>query len=197
MASKKSYLEKAAGDMTKFFTGAESEADQQEDTRKPLNDTEKAVLEKYNGGMTVQTEIAAAIKKDKATVSRALSHIKNEYPELLQEPDTGSGSDTKEAAKQPEKPAEVTKQPETVESKAEPEEPQETAQDKPQKPKKKQVFSFRAEVDDIARWKAYSTATGQTMESVGNAAMIEYLENHPLKDNEKVVFDALTANIDK
>ena len=49
MASKKSLLEKAGGDMAKFFTGSETKADQQEDTRKPLNDTEKAVLEKYNG----------------------------------------------------------------------------------------------------------------------------------------------------
>lgn len=169
MASKKTYLEKAAGEMTKFFTGAEAEVDQQENARKPLNDTEKAVLEKYNSGTTVQAEIAADIKRDRATVSRALSHIKNEYPELLQEP---------------------------IESKPEPEKSQETAQDKPQKPKKK-VFSFRAGIDDIAHWKAYSIATKQTMESVGNAAMIEYLKNHPLKDNAKVIFDALTANIDK
>ena len=197
MANKKSYLEKAAGEMTKFFTGAEAEADRQEDTRKPLNDTEKAVLEKYNSGMTVQAEIAAAIERDKATVSRALSHIRNEYPELLQEPDAGNGSAAETPQAEPQKPAEATKQPEIIESKAEPKKPQETAQEKPQKPKKKQVFSFRAEVDDIARWKAYSTATGQTMESVGNAAMMEYLRNHPLKDNEKVVFDALTANIDK
>ena len=139
MASKKSLLEKAGGDMAKFFTGSETKADQQEDTRKPLNDTEKAVLEKYNGGMTVQTEIAAAIKKDKATVSRALSHIKNEYPELLQEPDTGSGSDTKEATKQPEKPTEATKQPEPIESKEEPEKPQEMAQEQPQKPEKNYI----------------------------------------------------------
>lgn len=192
MASKKSLLEKAGGDMAKFFTGSETKADQQEDTRKPLNDTEKAVLEKYNGGMTVQTEIAAAIGKDKATVSRALSHIKNEYPELLQEPDNA-----KEATKQPEKPTEATKPAETIESKPEPEKPQETAQEQPQKPVKKQVFSFRAGINDISRWKAYSTATGQTMESVGNAAMTEYLKNHPLKNNEKVVYDALTANIDK
>lgn len=192
MASKKSLLEKAGGDMAKFFTGSETKADQQEDTRKPLNDTEKAVLEKYNGGMTVQTEIAAAIGKDKATVSRALSHIKNEYPELLQEPDNA-----KEVTKQPEKPTEATKPAETIESKPEPEKPQETAQEQPQKPVKKQVFSFRAGINDISRWKAYSTATGQTMESVGNAAMTEYLKNHPLKNNEKVVYDALTANIDK
>ena len=46
MASKKSLLEKAGGDMAKFFTGSETKAEQQEDTRKPLNDKEKAVLEK-------------------------------------------------------------------------------------------------------------------------------------------------------
>ena len=198
MSIKKKNLGAAAQAATqRLFTGAEAEAERQEDTRKPLNDTEKAVLEKYNSGMTVQNDIAESIGKDKAGVSRALKHIREEYPELLQEPDAASGSTEERPQTEPQNPAEATKQPETVESKAEPEEPQETAQDKPQKPKKKQVFSFRAEVDDIARWKAYSTATGQTMESVGNAAMIEYLENHPLKDNEKVVFDALTANIDK
>ena len=198
MSIKKKNLGAAAQAATqRLFTGAEAEAERQEDTRKPLNDTEKAVLEKYNSGMTVQNDIAESIGKDKAGVSRALKHIREEYPELLQEPDAASGSAAETPQTEPQKPAEATKQPETVESKAEPEEPQETAQDKPQKPKKKQVFSFRAEVDDIARWKAYSTATGLTMESVGNAAMIEYLENHPLKDNEKVVFDALTASIDK
>lgn len=198
MSMKKKNLGAAAQAATqRLFTGAQAEAERQEDTRKPLNDTEKAVLEKYNSGMTVQNDIAESIGKDKAGVSRALKHIREEYPELLQEPDAASRSAAETPQTEPQKPAEATKQPETVESKAEPEEPQETAQDKPQKPKKKQVFSFRAEVDDIARWKAYSTATGLTMESVGNAAMIEYLENHPLKDNEKVVFDALTASIDK
>lgn len=62
---------------------------------------------------------------------------------------------------------------------------------------RKQVFSFRAGINDISCWKAYSTATGQTMESVGNAAMTEYLKNHPLKGNEKVVFDALLENLSK
>lgn len=196
MASKKSYLEKAAGEMTKFFTGAEAEADRQEDTRKPLNDTEKAVLEKYNSGMTVQNDIAESIGKDKAGVSRALKRIREEYPELLQEPEAGSGSAADEPQTDPQKPTEATKQPEPIESKEEPEKPQETAQEKPQKARK-QVFSFRAEVNAITCWKAYATATGQTMESVGNAAMTEYLKNHPLKNNEKVVYDALTANIDK
>ena len=196
MASKKSYLEKAAGEMTKFFTGAEAEADRQEDTRKPLNDTEKAVLEKYNSGMTVQNDIAEAIGKDKAGVSRALKRIREEYPELLQEPEAGSGSAAETPQAEPQKPAEATKPAETIESKPEPEKPQETAQEKPQKAKK-QVFSFRAEVNAITCWKAYATATGQTMESVGNAAMTEFLKNHPLTENEKVVFDALTASVNK
>lgn len=197
MANKKTLFEKALGETEMILIGSEAKADQQEDTRKPLNNTEKMVLEKYNGGMTLGKEIAAAVGKDESTVSRALSHIRKEYPELLQEPDTASGSEAKEATKQPEKPTEATKPVETIESKPESEKPQETAQEQPQKPVKKQVFSFRAGINDISRWKAYSTATGQTMESVGNAAMTEYLKNHPLKNNEKVVYDALTANIDK
>ena len=180
----------------RLFTGAQAEAERQEDTRKPLNDTEKAVLEKYNAGMTVQTEIAEAIGKDTAGVSRALKRIREEYPELLQEPDAGNGSAAEEPQIEPQKPAEAMKQPEPIESKEEPEKPQETAQEKPQKARK-QVFSFRAEVNTITCWKAYATATGQTMESVGNAAMTEFLKNHPLTENEKVVFDALTASVNK
>lgn len=198
MSMKKKNLGAAAQAATqRLFTGSEAEAERQEHTRKPLNDTEKAVLEKYNGGMTVQTEIAEVIKKDPAGVSRALKRIREEYPELLQEQESRSGSAAETPHTEPQKPTEATKQSEMVEGKPEPEKLQKTVQEKPQKSKKKQVFSFRAEVDDIARWKAYSTATRQTMESIGNSAMMEYLENHPLKDNEKVIFDALTENIDK
>lgn len=197
MSMKKKNLGAAAQAATqRLFTGAQAEAERQEDTRKPLNDTEKAVLEKYNAGMTVQTEIAEAIGKDPAGVSRALKRIREEYPELLQEPDAGSGSAADEPQTEPQKPTEAMKQPEPIESKEEPEKPQETAQEQPQKAKK-QVFSFRAEVNAITCWKAYATATGQTMESVGNAAMTEFLKNHPLTENEKVVFDALTASVNK
>ena len=197
MSMKKKNLGAAAQAATqRLFTGAQAEAERQEDTRKPLNDTEKVVLEKYNAGMTVQTEIAEAIGKDPAGVSRALKRIREEYPELLQEPDAGSGSAADEPQTDPQKPTEATKQPEPIESKEEPEKPQETAQEKPQKARK-QVFSFRAEVNAITCWKAYATATGQTMESVGNAAMTEFLKNHPLTENEKVIFDALTASVNK
>ena len=155
MSIKKKNLGAAAQEATqRLFTGAEAEAERQEDTRKPLNDTEKAALEKYNSGMTVQNDIAESIGKDKAGVSRALKHIREEYPELLQEPDAASGSAAETPQTEPQKTAEATKQPETGERKAEPEEPQETAQEKPQQTKKKQGYSFRAEVDDIARWKA-------------------------------------------
>lgn len=194
MSMKKKNLGAAAQAATqRLFTGAQAEAERQEDTRKPLNDTEKSVLEKYNSGMTVQNDIAESIGKDKAGVSRALKRIREEYPELLQEVAAGEAEGQQEDTQ---KPTEATEKPEPIESKAEPEKPVETAQEKPQKARK-QVFSFRAEVNAITCWKAYATATGQTMESVGNAAMTEFLKNHPLTENEKVVFDALTASVNK
>lgn len=175
MASKKSYLEKAAGDMTKFFTGAESEADQQEDTRKPLNDTEKAVLEKYNSGMTVQNDIAEAIGKDKAGVSRALKRIREEYPELLQEPEAGSGSAAETPQAEPQKPAEATKQPETVESKPEPEKPQETAQEQPQKPEKNYIKFNLGQYTDYVK----------TMAGFRQTNVTNYIQDLIAEDMEK------------
>lgn len=56
---------------------------------------------------------------------------------------------------------------------------------------KKQVFSFRATLDNIADWKAYAIATGQTMENVGSAAMNEYLESHKLTGAEQIIFEAM------
>lgn len=63
----------------------------------------------------------------------------------------------------------------------------------PDKMSKKQVFSFRAMLSDIAIWKAYAIATGQTIESIGNNAMHEYLKRHRLSDTEQVIFEALKA----
>ena len=56
---------------------------------------------------------------------------------------------------------------------------------------KKQVFSFRAMVSDVTVWKAYAIATGQTVESIGNNAMNEYLKKHKLSGTEQVIFDAI------
>ena len=63
----------------------------------------------------------------------------------------------------------------------------------PDKMSKKQVFSFRAVLTDIAIWKAYAIATGQTVESIGNNAMNEYLKKHKLSGAERVIFDAVKA----
>ncbi len=59
------------------------------------------------------------------------------------------------------------------------------------KSNKKQVFSFRAVISDINVWKAYATATGRTMESIGTDAMNEYMKKHRMSDAEAAVFRAL------
>lgn len=58
---------------------------------------------------------------------------------------------------------------------------------------KKQVFSFRAMLNDIVVWKAYAIASGKTIENVCNAAMHEYLRKHKLAGAEQMVFDAIKA----
>ena len=63
----------------------------------------------------------------------------------------------------------------------------------PDKMFKKQVFSFRAMVSDVTGWKAYAIATGQTVESIGNNAMHEYLKRHKLSGTEQVIFEAIKA----
>ena len=61
MSMKKKNLGAAAQAATqRLFTGAQAEAERQEDTRKPLNDTEKAVLEKYNAVSCAKLVMEAA-----------------------------------------------------------------------------------------------------------------------------------------
>ena len=103
MTKKRNLTEAAAEATAGLFSGI----------KKPLNATEQAILEKYNAGMTKQTDISEATGKDKGTVSRALKRIREDYPELLQE--------------QPQKPSEEPKK----ESESELKKPQEAAQKKP------------------------------------------------------------------
>ena len=93
MTKKRNLTEAAAQATAGLFSGI----------KKPLNATEQAILEKYNAGMTKQTDISEATGKDKGTVSRALKRIREDYPELLQE--------------QPQKPAEQPKKPEETKQK--------------------------------------------------------------------------------
>lgn len=105
MTKKRNLTEAAAEATAGLFSGI----------KKPLNATEQAILEKYNAGMTKQTDISEATGKDKGTVSRALKRIREDYPELLQE--------------QPQKPSEEPEK----ESESELKKPQEAAQKKPLK----------------------------------------------------------------
>lgn len=51
------------------------------------------------------------------------------------------------------------------------------------------VFSFRANADDAARWRAYAKAkAGESMASVGAAAMEEYMERHRLTMAEAEIY---------
>lgn len=59
------------------------------------------------------------------------------------------------------------------------------------KSNKKQVFSFRAAINDICIWKAYVTARGMKMEDIATDAMKEYLKKHKLSETEQIIFNAL------
>lgn len=82
------------------------EAQKAEDTRKPLNEKESEALKyyrQYKSGTITQDEIAKKVGwKDKSSVSRAFARIEKEYPELLQEPEAGSGSAVKDTEGQQE-----------------------------------------------------------------------------------------------
>lgn len=52
------------------------------------------------------------------------------------------------------------------------------------------VFSFRANPDDVTRWKSYAKARqGVTLAEIGAAAMEEYIKRHKLADAEAAIYD--------
>lgn len=51
------------------------------------------------------------------------------------------------------------------------------------------VFSFRAAVRDVDQWRLYASIRGEKVDEIGAAAMREYLKRHPLRDEEKALFD--------
>lgn len=97
------------------------------------------------------------------------------------------GTETGKVPKKPQKSQEALKQSQprknTKKSKK--------AENEPNTRSQKQVFSFRAMVSDISVWKAYTTASGKTMENIGTVAMNEYIKRHKLTEAEQAVFDAL------
>ena len=52
------------------------------------------------------------------------------------------------------------------------------------------VFSFRANPDDVTRYKAYAKARqGLTLSEIGAAAMDEYMARHKLTAAETAIYD--------
>ena len=155
------------------------EAQKAEDTRKPLNEKESEALKyyrQYKSGTITQDEIAKKVGwKDKSSVSRAFARIEKEYPELLQEPDAGSGSAAETPQTEPQKPAEATKPAETIESKPEPEKPQEMAQEQPQKPEKNYIKFNLGQYTDYVK----------TMAGFRQTNVTNYIQDLIAEDMEK------------
>ncbi|MCM1219774.1 MAG: hypothetical protein NC548_35275 [Lachnospiraceae bacterium] len=65
--------------------------------------------------------------------------------------------------------------------------------DKQEKDQDQQVFSFRASLSDIDRWKFFVAATSQTMQKMATNALNEYVRKYKLSEPEMAVFEALKA----
>lgn len=171
----------------------------------------------YNMGITSPEVLGVAIAEvlgeakpiHKGTISTLITNIKETQPGRLTEPaeelpideqkklleeymnqTTQKRTDTPQA---PQKPQTAVEPIQTEESTPK----EEKVKEKPNTKQKKQVFSFRATLDEIASWKAYATATGETMENVGTAAMNEYLDRHKLTGAEQAIFEAMKSKNEK
>lgn len=55
--------------------------------------------------------------------------------------------------------------------------------------KQKKVFSFRGDQTAVTSWRLYADASGLKVDDLGTAAMMEYIENHPLTKDQQKIFD--------
>lgn len=141
-------------------------------------------------------EAYEAIGREKTWASKTIKKIRETEPERLK----GTGEEVKAELQEQQDTPQPTQEPQTA---TEP--PQadnstpttEKGEEKANTKAQKQVFSFRATLEEITSWKAYSTATGEKMENIGTAAMNEYINNHPLSGAEKAVFEAMKAKNEK
>lgn len=153
---------------------------------------EEAFLNLLRQGKS-RKEAYEAIGREKTWASKTLKKIRETEPERLKGTAEEVKDEPQDTLQAPQKPQTDTEPTQTKESTPKEEKTEEKANTK----QKKQVFSFRATIEDIASWKAYATATGQTMENVGTAAMNEYLENHKLTGAEQAIFEAMKAKNEK
>lgn len=170
---------------------------------------EEEFLKIYNSGKITLQEAAEKVGRSKSWGSRIAkkSQQSKNVPAITDEPK----QEIKESRTSQEKvaemlikeekviPAKVVEAPKMPQIAPEMHEPikstptEEKAEETPNTKQTKQVFSFRAAVSDIAVWRAYATATGMSLEKVANAALQEYVENHPLTGTERTIFEALKA----
>lgn len=195
MASK-SRLDQAAGaSIDNFFSKADESKQEQtarESRKSPYTDEQmdEALKTVYRTGK--QQDGADYLQINKGTFSRKKREIEENEPERVErlKAELAAEKDTPHAPQKPETAPELK---EPIQTPVE----EEKAEEKPNTKQKKQVFSFRATLDNIADWKAYATATGQTMENVGTAAMNEYLDRHKLTGAEQAIFEAMKSKNEK
>ena len=195
MASKNRLDQAAGASIGGFFSKSDEskpEPTARESRKPPYTDEQmdEALKTVYRTGK--QQDGADYLQINKGTFSKKIREIEEKEPERVKrlkaeveaEKDTPQAPQKPETAPEPQEPIKSTPA-------------EEKAEEKPNTKQKKQVFSFRATLDNIADWKAYATATGQTMENVGTAAMNEYIDRHKLTGAEQAIFEAIKAKSEK
>lgn len=199
MASKNRLDQAAGASIGGFFTKADENENKPGQTakdsepkqsRKTYTDAQfdEALKIVYRTGK--QQDGADFLNMNKGTFSKKIREIEEKEPERVKRLKEEAGQTAPQPTQEPQT---ATEPPQADNSTPTEEKGEEKPNTKPQK----QVFSFRATLDDITDWKAYSTATGEKMENIGTAAMNEYISNHPLTGAEKAVFEAMKARNEK
>lgn len=200
MASKNRLDQAAGASIGGFFSKSDEskpEPTARESRKPPYTDEQmdEALKTVYRTGK--QQDGADYLQINKGTFSKKIREIEEKEPERVErlkaEVEAEKEATAKDAPQAPQKPETATEPQEPIQTPA----VEEKAEEKPNTKQKKQVFSFRATLDNIADWKAYATATGQTMENVGTAAMNEYLDRHKLTGAEQAIFEAMKAKSEK
>lgn len=75
---------------------------------------------------------------------------------------------------------------------AEPKEEPKEEPKKEDKPKKK-VFSFRTLAEDADDWRLYANASNMTVDEFGTKAIKEYIKRHPLRSEQKQIYELKKA----
>lgn len=195
MASKNRLDQAAGASIGGFFSKSDEskpEPTARESRKPPYTDEQmdEALKTVYRTGK--QQDGADYLQINKGTFSKKIREIEEKEPERVKrlKAEVEAEKDTPQA---PQKPETAPKPHEPIQTPV----AEEKAEEKPNTKQKKQVFSFRATLDNIADWKAYATATGQTMENVGTAAMNEYLDRHKLTGAEQAIFEAMKSKNEK